>query len=400
MTGPLDGVRVVDLTTIYSGPICAAILGDHGADVIKIEAPDGDLMRAGGRNNRGGVAGPFAMMNRNKRSMVLDLSKDDGKAVLTRLLESSDVVLENFRPGVMDRLGFAWVRLQEINKRLIYASINGVGPTGPYSNRRVYDAVIQAISGLAALQSDPNEARPEMINTLICDKLTSITAAQNICSALYARERTGRGQRVEVSMLDAALYFLWPDAMSNFTFVGMENPQPNYPSHKYFVRKTKDGYIATMPVKRGEWQGLFDALELSNLLLEDPRFSTPMARHANSELFQTILNDAYTAFTTDELSTRLEENQVPFAKINSRPDVISDPQVVAMNALIEFDHPYGGRMRQPRPSGQFSDTKTGLFRSSPRFGEHTRDVLKELDYSSSQIENLITNHVVMDDDND
>ena len=267
MSGPLDGVRVIDLTTIYSGPIATSILGDHGADVVKIEAPGGEAMRPGFRHQRNGVSGPFAMMNRNKRSLVLDLSEDSGKRVLERLLAGGDVVVENFRPGVMERLGFGWDRLQTLNSRLIYASINGVGPTGPYANRRVYDAVIQAISGMASLQADPKVERPQMINTLMCDKLTSITAAQNICSALYAREKTGRGQRVEISMLDSSLFFLWPDSMGNFTFVGDDIPKTPYGSHAHFVRQTKDGYIATMPVQPAEWSGLFTALELDEKVI-------------------------------------------------------------------------------------------------------------------------------------
>lgn len=395
MAGPLDGVKVIDLTTIYSGPICASILGDHGADVIKVEAPEGDAMRAGGRSARNGVPGPFAMMNRNKRAMVLNLSTDSGKSVLRRMLAKADVVLENYRPDVMERLGFGWEELQKINKRLIFASINGVGAVGPYSKRRVYDAVIQAISGIAALQKDPSQDKPEMINTLICDKLTAITAAQNICSALYAREQTGVGQRVSVSMLDASLFFMWPDSMSQFTFVGDDVPRGGYGSHAYFVRKTKDGYVATMPVKRGEWEGLFNALGLSQLLLDDERFSTPLARQANAQEFQRILNDSYQNFTTSELVTRLEENQVPFAEINARPDVIDDPQIRAMGALIEFDHPHGGPMRQPRPPGRFSHTETGLFRASPELGEHTQEVLAEFGFSDEEVSSLFSEGVTL-----
>ena len=387
MSGPLDGVRVIDLTTIYSGPIATSILGDHGADVVKIEAPGGEAMRPGFRHQRNGVSGPFAMMNRNKRSLVLDLSEDSGKRVLERLLAGGDVVVENFRPGVMERLGFGWDRLQTLNSRLIYASINGVGPTGPYANRRVYDAVIQAISGMASLQADPKVERPQMINTLMCDKLTSITAAQNICSALYAREKTGRGQRVEISMLDSSLFFLWPDSMGNFTFVGDDIPKTPYGSHAHFVRQTKDGYIATMPVQPAEWSGLFTALEL-DALLADERFATPRARQANSVLFQQLITDSYARFTTAELVERLSENEVPFAEINSREAVIEDPQVKAMGALVEFEHPFGGAMRQPRPPGRFSDTETDIFRCSPQLGEHTEDVLDEYGFDSDEIQEL------------
>ena len=385
MAGSLDGIRVIDMTTIYSGPIAAAILGDQGADVVKVEAPpDGDAMRAPFRNTRNGLNGSFAQMNRNKRSIVIDLASEPGKDALRRLIAGADVLMENFRPGVMERLGFGYEALRAINPSLVFASINGVGRSGPYAGRRVYDAVIQAISGIASLQADPATETPVMINTLICDKVTSMTAAQAICSALVARGRTGVGQRVEVSMLDASLFFLWPDSMANFHFVGDDVPRFPFGNHAYFVRKTADGHVATMPVKAGEWAGLFRALELPNLM-EDERFSTPPARQANSGVFQALLNDAYAKFPTEALCERLDANQVPYAKINTRDEVIEDPQVQSMEALIEFEHPVGGRMRQPRPPGRFGDTPAALSRPSPGLGEHTEEVLREAGFDAAEI---------------
>ena len=276
MAGSLDGIRILDLTTIYSGPIAASILGDQGADVVKVESPQGDFMRHPGMSQRNGVGGAFAMMNRNKRSIVIDLGTDDGKGVFKRLVESADVVMENYRPGVVERLGIGYETLKAINPRLVFASINGVGHTGPYAGRRVYDAIVQSISGIGSLQADPASERPLLINSLICDKITSMTAAQAIASALVARERSGVGQRVDVAMLDAALFFLWPDNMLNYTFVGDEEPHSGRRSHEGMVRKTRDGYICTMPVQAAEWHGLFRALELPNLF-EDERFRTQAA---------------------------------------------------------------------------------------------------------------------------
>ena len=391
MAGSLDGIRIVDLTTIYSGPIAASILGDQGADVVKVESPDGDFMRLLGMGQRNGVGAAFAMMNRNKRSVVINLREDEGRAVFLRLVESADVVMENFRPGVMERLRIDYDTLAAVNPRLVFASINGVGHTGPYAGRRVYDAIIQSISGIASLQSDPATERPILINSLICDKTTSMTAAQAITSALVARLRTGVGQRVDISMLDAALFFLWPDNMLNYTFVGDETPHDGRRSHEAMVRQTRDGYICTMPVQAAEWHGLFQALDLPNLF-EDERFRTQTG--LDSERFQAALNAGYASFDTDELAKRLEQHEVPFARINPRDDVMNDPQVQAMGALLEFEHPIAGPMRQARPPGRFSETPADIFRCSPELGEHTREVLAEAGLSQDEITDLRARKIV------
>ena len=391
MAGSLDGIRILDLTTIYSGPIAASILGDQGADVVKVESPQGDFMRHPGGSQRNGVGGAFAMMNRNKRSIVIDLGTDEGKGVFKRLAESADVVMENYRPGVVERLGIGYETLKAINPRLVFASINGVGHTGPYAGRRVYDAIIQSISGIGSLQANPASERPILINSLICDKITSMTAAQAIASALVARERTGIGQRVDISMLDAALFFLWPDNMLNYTFVGEERPHLGHRSHEGMVRQTRDGYICTMPVQAAEWHGLFRALELPNLF-EDERFRTQAG--LDSERFQAALNEAYARFDTDDLAERLEREQVPFAKINPRDDVIDDAQVQAMEALWEFEHPIAGAMRQARAPARFGETPAQIFRCSPELGEHTREVLGEAGFTQAEITDLRARKVV------
>ena len=391
MAGSLDGIRILDLTTIYSGPIAASILGDQGADIVKVESPQGDFMRHPGVSQRNGVGGAFAMMNRNKRSIVIDLSQAEGKAVFEKLVADADVVMENYRPGVMERLGIGYDALRAINPQLVFASINGVGHNGPYAGRRVYDAIIQSISGIGSLQADPASERPLLINSLICDKITSMTAAQAIASALVARTRTGVGQRVDVSMLDAALFFLWPDNMLNYTFVGDETPHSGQRSHVNMVRKTRDGHICTMPVQMAEWQGLFRALELPNLF-EDERFRTQAG--LDSERFQEALNEAYARFDTEDLAKKLEAEEVPFAKINPRDEVIDDPQIKAMQALWEFDHPIAGAMRQARPPARFGETPAEIFRCSPELGEHTREVLAEAGLSDSEITDLRARQVV------
>jgi len=391
MAGPLAGIRIIDLTTIYSGPICTSILGDQGADVIKVESPTGDWMRSALNIQRNGVAGSFAMMNRNKRSIVIDLTTQDGKELLRELVKTADIVVENYRPGVMERLGFSYDALKAIKEDIIYASINGVGPTGPYAERRVYDAIIQSVSGIAALQADPHEERPIMVNSLICDKLTSMTAAQSITSALFCRERTGLGQRVDIAMLEAALFFVWPDNMLNYTFVGDDVPHAPPLMHTNFVRKTLDGYVCTMPVQEAEWLGLFKALEIHNLL-EDERFLTDDG--IDTPKMQEELNRIFETKETAAIMLALEHNQVPFAKINARDEVVDDPQVQAMEALWEFEHPFAGPMRQARPPGRFSATPAEIFRCSPELGEHTNEVLEESGLDQKTITELRNRKII------
>lgn len=391
MPGPLEGIRVLDLTTIYSGPICTSILGDQGADIIKIESPSGDWMRTPSPIARNGVNGSFAMMNRNKRSMVIDLSQQEGKEVLKKLVKDADVLVENYRPGVMERLGIGYDVLKAINEKLVFASINGVGNTGPYAHRRIYDGIIQAVSGVATLQADPEVERPILINSLVCDKLTALTASQAISAALIATGRTGLGQKVEVAMLDAALFFLWSDTMLNYTFVGDDVPFYDTKAHVNMIRKTLDGYVCIMPVQTGEWEGLYRALELPNLS-EDENYHDEDG--VNMDRLNITINTAFEKFTTADIMVNLEAHQVPYSKINSRKEVITDPQVVAMESLVEFEHTFAGPMRQARPPGRFSETPAGIFRHSPELGEHTREVLDESGFSKEDIDDLRARKIV------
>ena len=389
-TGPLNGVRVADFSAIFSGPIAGAMLADQGADVVKVEAFTGDLMRKGFPQSNG-MASAFTSMNRNKRGVSLNLQTQGGKEAAIKLIQSADVVLENFRPGVMDRLGLGYDSFKDQQPKLVYASINGVGATGPYANRRVYDAVIQAISGFTALRVD---GRPEMVNSLVCDKITSLTAAEAIVAALFSAERTGQGQRVEVSMLDAALSFLWPDTMNNFTFMdhGIETVAPL--DHSVFLHETKDGWIASMPVQESEFFGVFRALERPELV-EDERFQTAASRLEFRTQLRQLMDEAYPEFTTDELCERFEAEDVPYSRLNTRAEVLDDPQVKAMGALLSYQHPTAGLVRTPRPAAQFAQTPSNLYAHTPTLGEHTRDVLLELGYTEAEIAELQTSEAIL-----
>lgn len=379
-TGPLTGIKVADFTAVYSGPLAASILGDQGADVIKIEPHSGDLMR-GALPRQGGMASPYLTLNRNKRSLCLDLQSEAGLKIARDLVASCDVVMENFRPGVMERLGLGYASFKKTQPKLIYASINGVGPDGPYAKRRVYDAVIQALSGFASL---PTDGVPALVNNLVCDKITALTAAQAVVAALFQAERTGLGQRVEVSMLDANIFFLWSDAMTSFTYLEEGTEKMPYADLSIFIRKTKDGHVASMPVQQGEMEGALRALELDELI-DDERFKDFESRARHRTEMNEFTTQAYARFTTEEICQRLEENDVPFSRINARHEVIDDPQIQHMQALWEFKHPHVGRTRQPRPPAQFSETPSNFHQATAFLGEHNTVILGELGYTSEQI---------------
>lgn len=392
-TGPLRGIRVVDFTAVYSGPIAGSILGDQGAQVIKVESAAGDLMRRGLPKSNG-LGSAFTTMNRNKKSLCVDLQTSAGKDIARRLISTADVVMENFRPGVMQRLGLGYDTFKAAQPKLVYASINGMGAIGPYAKRRVYDAIIQALSGFATLQGNHE---PQLVNSLVCDKVTSLTAAQAIVSALFQAERTGQGQKVDVSMLDANLYFLWPDVMNNFTFTadGLEQMPPV--DHSLFLRKTKDGWIATMPVQQNEVLGSFRALEVEHLF-GDERFNTFEARTRNRALLRDLMDAAYARFTTAELCKRMEAEDVPYSKVNMREDIADDPQIQAMDALWYYQHPVAGEVRSPRPPAQFQATPSNIYAHTPLLGEHNAEVLGELGYTPSAVMALTEEGVIYADE--
>ncbi|MEM7100400.1 MAG: CoA transferase [Pseudomonadota bacterium] len=388
-SGPLAGVRIADFTAVYSGPLASSILGDQGATVIKIEPAHGDLMRRGLPQHKK-MGASFLTLNRNKQSLCVDLRSPAGRDIARRLIKTCDVVMENFRPGVMARLGLDYERLAPEQPKLVYVSINGVGSTGPYANRRVYDAVIQAISGFAALKGDEP---PQLVNNLVCDKVTALTASEAVVAALFHAERSGQGQKVELSMLDASLFFLWSDLMNNFTLLeeGVEEIPPADLS--LFIRKTKDGWVAQMPVQKAEIEGAFRALGLEELI-GDPRFETVEDRIRNRPLLKELTDKAYARFTSEEICARLEEHDVPFSKVNLRDEVPNDPQIKAMQALWTFEHPGVGTVQQPRPPAQFSRTPSNFHTPTAFLGQHNVTILQELGFSSEEIEEFVSGDVV------
>ena len=252
MTGPLSGFRIIDLTSMVSGPMATMILADQGADVIKVEPPAGDRMR--GLSQRA-MTGAFLSTNRSKRSLCIDLKTEDGVSIVKELAATADVFIQNFRPGAIERMGLGEEILRRDQPELVYVSISGFGERGPYAHQRVYDPVIQALSGLADIQSDVGTRRPRMVRTIVPDKTTAVTAAQAITAALLERERSGRGQHVRLAMLDAMVAFLWPEGMSSLNFVGREqDPTAGQVNHD-MIYETRDGYVTAAAISDSEWEG-------------------------------------------------------------------------------------------------------------------------------------------------
>jgi len=392
MPGPLAGYRIIDVTQMLSGPMATMMLADQGADVIKVEPPStGDLTRALGGGSRG-MAPTFATINRNKRSVVLNLKDRRGIELLERLVAGADLFVQNFRPGVADRMGIGEAALRRIKPNLVYVSISGFGESGPYVHKRVYDPVIQALSGLASIQGDPVTGRPRMIRLIVPDKVTALTAAQAMTAALLARERTGAGQHVRLAMLDAVIAFLWPEGMARHTFIGSA-PVVVRPDARDLVFETADGYITVGAVSDAEWAGLTHALGHPEWL-DDPRFQTPAGRVKHADARLELTAEVLKTRTSAEWLARLEAEDVPCAPVLSRAEVIADAQVATNELIVESDHPQAGRMRQPRPAARFERTPAEIRSPAPLLGEHTDAVLAELGISPEQLAVLRAARVV------
>ena len=382
MPGPLAGYRVIDVTQMLSGPMSTMILGDQGADVIKVEPPEtGDLTRAFGKN---GIAPGFAMLNRNKRSVALNLKEPKGVELLKRLVASADVFVQNFRPGAVERMGIGEDALRSVKPDLIYVSISGFGETGPYVHKRVYDPVIQALSGLTDIQRDPVTGRPKMIRLVIPDKVTALTAAQAITAALLARERTGKGQHVRLAMLDAVVSFLWPEGMASHTFVRDGQGATRPPDVRDLIFETADGYITAGAMSNKEWEGMVRALERPEWL-EDERFRTPAGRMKHADVRLEMTAEVLKTRTSAEWLARLDAEQVPCAPALSREEMLSNEQILANQLIVESEHPYAGRMRMTRPAARFEETPAELRLPAPMLGEHTDEVLTEMGVSSERL---------------
>jgi crotonobetainyl-CoA:carnitine CoA-transferase CaiB-like acyl-CoA transferase len=381
--GPLTGVRVVDLTSMISGPVATMMLADQGADVIKVEPPDGDLVRQMGPS-RQGLTATFVSANRSKRSFAVDLKHPAGMEAVRRLIATADVFVQNFRPGAIERMGLGEDTVRALRNDIVYVSISGFGEEGPYAHKRVYDPVIQALSGLAAIQKDGETGRPRMVRTIIPDKTTALAAAQAITAALFARERSGEGQHVRLAMLDTMVAYLWPEGMTGFTFVGREVEASRAQLAQDLIFRTADGYITAGAVSDAEWRGLCRALE-REAWLEDDRFKTAQGRVVNVRERLALTAGVLATRGSAEWLERLDREGVPCAPVLERHEVFEQEQIRVNGVVSEYDHPVAGRIRQPRPAARFDRTPAAVRSPAPVLGQHSAELLAEVGLAADEL---------------
>ncbi|MDP4976814.1 MAG: CoA transferase, partial [Ilumatobacteraceae bacterium] len=376
--GPLRGIKVLDLSVMISGPLAAMMLGDQGADVIKVESPGlGDFMRYLG-SAKGGMTGIFVNNNRGKRSLVVDLKSEQGVAVLKKLAETADVVIQNFRPGAVERLGIGYEDLKKVNPQLIYVSISGYGPDGPDSGHRVYDNVIQAASGLASVQTDPRNGEPSLFRTLLCDKVTSLTAAQAISSALYARAAgNAEGQHIVLAMLDAAVSFMWPDSGMDAVLLDDDANRTPTIGQNYGITRLKDGFAAIAVVSDSEFRGLCHAYGRPELA-DDERFASMAGRTLNASELVPLMTELSAQQSAQDFVQRAQSFDVPAASVVALADLPHQPQIMNNKVFLEREHPVAGRIREPRPAARFSSTPAQAGGLAPTAGQHSDEIVTEV----------------------
>ena len=381
-SGPCAGLRVIEISTMVSGPFAGQLLGDLGAEVIKIETTDGDPMRAN-QPSHDGMSAYFCLFNRNKQSICLDLKSEEGRSIAADLIASADVVLENFRPGTMERLGLGYETLRKDNPGLIYAGLSGFGTDGPYKDKPAYDHVIQAMSGAMAVMGSPDNPAP--IHHIIADKVASIMTCNAVLAALLHRERSGgAGQKVSTSLMKTYAAFLMPDLLNNYLFQTRDIQKiPNIKIHHPL--RTKDGSVMGHVQLNRQFEALCKILGREDLI-EDKRYNTPWARIFNYADFWKELEEPASKMTKAELIALADEHGIPLAPVNTVEEFMEDPQAVHAECFIDTEDPEYGRMRTSGFFADFETSQPSVRMRAPKLGEHTTEVLKALGKTEAEIQ--------------
>jgi len=375
VAGPLTGIRVVDMTAVGMGPYCTQTLGDYGADVIKIESPDGDVFRYATPSKHHGMGAPFVQLNRNKRSIILNLKQPRDLQVVKDLARRADILVYNLRAQAMRSLGLDYPSLCEINPRLVYCGVYGFSEQGPYAGRPAFDDIIQAISGMADLQGRGNGSPPVYVTSILADKVTGLSAVNAILAALYERSQSGIGQSIEVPMFETMVSFNLIEHMAGATFGGqpddMGYARALSPHRKPF--RTQDGYIGLLPYTSQQWQRFFEIAGCPQVL-ESPRFSTPSERAKHIGELYAMLEDITAHKTTDQWMALLEKADIPATPVNRLEDLLTDPHLVATGMFETRDHPTEGSITMTRPPARFSRTPSSIDKLAPAHGEHNDEI--------------------------
>ncbi len=390
-TGPLEGLRIIDLTTILFGPYAAQTLGDWGAEVIKVEPLAGDNWRNSGQFRNRGMSGQFMAVNRNKRSLALDLKHPKGKAVLQRLLPTVDALVTNVRPAALGRLGFGYDACHKLNPKLVYAAATGFGQDGPWAARPAFDEIAQAASGLASAMGSDDE--PSFVPSLVGDKICGLSLAGAVCAALVHRERTGKGQLVEVPMLETIAAFNSIEMLGGHAFVPPIGPVRYKRVKERRPVRTKDGWLTMLPYSGDNWCAFFEAVGHPECIEEfSVRDPVLRARHID-KIYDRMAEIALTRTTAEweELLLRIDVPHASFARLT---EIAEQPHLKAVGLFVDLDHPTEGRIRQARPATKFSDSPAGIHRLPPRLGEHTEAVLKEAGYTDADITSLVESKAI------
>jgi crotonobetainyl-CoA:carnitine CoA-transferase CaiB-like acyl-CoA transferase len=393
--GPLAGIRIFDLTTVVLGPLATQILGDLGAEVIKLESPEGDIMRYAGPSRHPAMGHVFLNLNRNKRSLCLDLKRPEAADIFLALVRQSDVLMHNMRPRAMARLGFDYDRVRDINLRLVYCSAHGYGQSGPLADRPAFDDIIQGASGLVALeQALGGEAR--FVPTLVADKTVGLTMVYAVMAALLQRERSGLGQEVEVPMLETMTAFVMAEHMGGLTF----DPPLGPPGYSRMLapdrrpHRTTDGHICILPYSDRHWRDFFRIAGRPELA-DDPRLADAPTRSRYVAELYALVADCVRGDTTAHWLERLRSADIPCGAVNRLAGLPEDQQLAAVDFFPVSEHPSEGRIRTLRPPVRFGAADCALRRQAPRLGEHSREILRELGVSEAEVEDLFARKIAI-----
>ena len=396
MSGPLDGIRVLDLTSVVMGPYASAILADHGADVIKIEPPAGDVMRKSGPMRHADMGHFYLSLGRNKRSLALDLKQPQGRAVLLRMVRDADVLVYNIRPQAMARLGLGYEALHEINPRLVYAGAFGFSQKGPYAARPAYDDLIQGMCGIPWLYQQAGGEKPRYAPMVLVDRMAGLQLCNAITTALVYRERTGRGQRVDVPMFEGMLSVVLGEHFAGEQFVPAQGPSGYQRSlaHDRRPYRTRDGWLCVLVYNDKHWRNFLAAIGRPEVFDTDPRFSSQNQRLQHIDHVYGFLSEVLATRSTAEWLALLAQADIPASRMYGIDDILQDEHVRATNFVRTVQHPTEGELRVTAIPTEWSESVPQDRRHAPVLGEHTRDILLECGYGEQDIDDMQAQGVV------